>query len=360
MIKVDIVVKLIKDLNLDGILINSDDNRFWFSKFLSSAGYFFINKKHEVFFLIDGRYYDFACSFFKETKVQVVLLKTSINKTLKDLILDLLDKLEIRKLGIESEYTSLKDYMFLNSIKDLKLISFDSYKLRSIKDENEINNLQIAANIAAETIEWIRKQIKPGMTEKEVAKMITIHMLELGGSKNSFDPIVASGINGSNPHHKPTNKVIENGDMITIDIGCVYNGYCSDITRSFILGNKPNNDKMVEIYNKVLEAQLKGIESAIIGNTGSEVDKVCRDIISSSEYKDFFNHSTGHGVGIQVHELPNVSASNNEKLVNNNVITIEPGIYVPKIGGVRIEDTIVIRENKPIILTIKASKNLFN
>lgn len=197
------------------------------------------------------------------------------------------------------------------------------------------------------------------MSEKEVAKMITIHMLELGASKNSFDPIVASGINGANPHHKPTDKLIELGDMITIDIGCIYNGYCSDITRSFILGTKPTNNELIDIYNKVLEAQLAGIDAAIVGKSGFEVDKVCRDIISNSKYKDYFNHSTGHGVGIQVHELPNVSINNNEHLVNNNVITIEPGIYVPNIGGVRIEDTIVVYENKPIILTRKANKNIF-
>lgn len=357
--KTNIILKLIADLNVDGVLINSEDNRYWFANFLSSAGYLFINKNKEILFLIDGRYFESALEHFNGTDIKVVLLQTSKEKTLKDLIIEVLNKLSIKKLAIESEYTSLKDYMFLTSIDDLTITAFDSFKLRSVKEDKEIENLQIAADIAAETIEWIKTKIKPGMTEKEVAKMITIHMLELGGSKNSFEPIVASGLNGANPHHKPTNKEIKLGDMITIDIGCIYNGYCSDITRSFILGKEPNNPELISIYNKVLEAQLAGIESAISGTTGASVDKVCRDIISESKYKDFFNHSTGHGVGIQVHELPNISSTNKEQLVNNNIVTIEPGIYVPNVGGVRIEDTIVIQDNKPIILTKKANKKMF-
>lgn len=358
--KLHFLENFFKKNNVDGILLLSDDNRYWFTNFLSSAGYLFINKKLESILLIDGRYYENAKKQL-EPNIKVELLKPSNASPLKEQISTILAKLNINSLMLESEYVNIKDYdYFKNNFPNLLISSFDSLSLRIIKDDKELEYLQHAADIAADTIEWIKTKLKPGLTEKEVARMITIHMLELGAEKNSFDPIVASGINSSNPHHKPSEKIIEYGDMVTVDIGCIYKGYCSDITRSFILGDKPNNIEMIDIYNIVLKAQLSGIENTTINITGEQLDSVCRNIISNSKYKDYFCHGTGHGVGIQVHEEPYISPNSKTILMNNNVITIEPGIYVPNVGGVRIEDTIVVKENgQPIVLTRKANKELY-
>ena len=355
--KIDIVNKTIVDNQLDGIMLSSDDNRFWFMNFESSAGFLFINKKNKTIFLVDGRYFEKACISLKD-KIDEVRLLTS-DKPLNQQMSEIFNELDMKNIGIEAEYTNLNQYNSYLKMIDFKFTPFNSVVLRAIKEDYEIDLLKKAADIAAETIEWIKTQIKPGMTEIEVANMISKHMLDLGASKNSFDPIVASGVNGSFPHHKPGNKVIEMGDMITVDIGCIYKGYCSDITRSFILGDKANNPEMIEIYNVVLESQLTGIEKATNNINGLDLDLVCRNIISNTKYANYFSHSTGHGVGIQVHEEPYVSSRNKNIFKNNSVITIEPGIYVPETGGVRIEDTIVIRDNKAIVLTRKANKDLY-
>lgn len=355
--KIDIVNKTIVDNQLDGIILASDDNRFWFMNFVSSAGFLFINKQNKTIFLVDGRYFEKACIQLKD-KINEVRLLTA-NKSLNEQISEILNELNMKNVGVEAEYTNLLQYNNYQKMSEFNFKPFNSIVLRAIKEEYEIDLLQKAADIAAETIEWIKTQIKPGMTELEVANMISKHMLDLGASKNSFDPIVASGVNGSFPHHKPTDKKIAMGEMITVDIGCIYQGYCSDITRSFILGNKANNPEMIDIYNVVLDAQLSGIEKATNKINGLDLDLVCRNIISKTKYADYFSHSTGHGVGIEVHEEPYVSAKNKENFKNNSVITIEPGIYVPNLGGVRIEDTIVVKDNKAIVLTRKASKELY-
>lgn len=332
----------------------SEHNRFWLTEFASSAGMIFINKNGESVMIIDGRYFEKAKVAAKN--ISKFVLQGENKKPFNEQIKEILTSLKIHSLGLEKEYTTLNQLEFFQEIEGIKLFSFNAVQLREVKEEAEIESLQKAADIAAETIEWAKTMIKPGMTEIEIANIISKHMLDLGASKNSFDPIVASGVNGAIPHHHPSEKVVENGEMITLDIGCVYNGFCSDITRSFVLGGKAKNPEILEIYNIVLKSQTEGIKAAKNGATGAEVDKVCRDIISNTKYKDYFVHSTGHGVGIEVHELPNVTKSNTKKLVPNNVVTVEPGIYVPGIGGVRIEDTILITDSDALLLTKKATK----
>ncbi len=194
------------------------------------------------------------------------------------------------------------------------------------------------------------------MTELEVANLSYQKMLEFGATKQSFDTIVASGINGSFPHHKPTDKKIEAGELVTIDMGCIYKGYCSDITRTFPVGGPIKDKQLQEAYDVVLASNKAGIAAVKAGVKGSHVDKVARDIISNSEFKDYFVHSTGHGVGIDVHELPSVSPSYEGRLLNNAVVTVEPGIYIPNVGGIRIEDMVLVHDDEPIVLTYGIEK----
>ena len=229
--------------------------------------------------------------------------------------------------------------------------------MRNIKSEAEVKILQKAADITVKVFNLVVKYVKPGITERDISKKITTLFIENGAEKNSFDPIVASGTNGAYPHHRDSLRKIKNGEFITLDFGCVYHGYCSDMTRTILVGPKPigkNNLKVAEYYIIVKEAQEKAIKEAKPGMTGKQVDAIARDHIKSKGYT--FGHSTGHGLGIDVHEYPLASPSYDIPLEEGCCITIEPGIYVEGVGGVRIEDDIILKKTGNIVLTKKAKK----
>ncbi|MCV3743354.1 aminopeptidase P family protein [Ureaplasma sp. ES3154-GEN] len=336
----------------DGMMLFSTYNRFWFLEFASSDGFVFINKEGRAIYLVDGRYITAAEKEAKNAEVR--LLQRTKNKSTSDLIKEVLADLGIKNLLVEGDYLNLNVHNYVAEMVETT-IPFTSASLRAIKTPEEIANLQKACEIAADACAWIQTQNIVGLTEKQVANMLTKHMLDLGATKNSFDPIVASGPNGGVPHHHPSDRVIQNNDMVTTDIGCEYNGYVSDITRSFLVGDK-NNPQMQKIYDLVKQAQQMGIDKLSTSVTGKDVDKVCRDFIEQAGYGEYFTHGTGHGVGIEVHELPNTNQGNNELLFNYAVVTVEPGIYIPNVGGVRIEDTIAIIDGKPVVLTKNAPK----
>ncbi|MCV3754020.1 aminopeptidase P family protein [Ureaplasma zalophigenitalium] len=351
--KIDQVVNMIKQFKeADGMMLYSTHNRYWFLEFASTDGYVFINKEGRAIFLVDGRYITAAKQ--EAVNAEVRLLQRTKEKTSADLLQDALNELNIKNLLVEGDYLTLNTHEFIASMVNTT-IPFTSAALRAIKTPEEISFLQKACEIAADTCAWIQKQDIIGLTEKQVANMLTKHMLDLGAEKNSFDPIVASGPNGGVPHHHPSDRVIENNDMVTTDIGCYYKGYASDITRSFLVGDK-NNPKMQEIYDLVKKSQQAGIDMLSDQVTGAQVDDICRQIIKDAGYDEYFTHGTGHGVGIEVHELPNTNQGNKELLFNYAVVTVEPGIYLPHVGGVRIEDTIAIIDGKPVVLTKNAPK----
>lgn len=339
----------LNDKGADAFLFISEINRFWVTKFQSSFGYL-VCFPNSMDLYIDGRYFENAWAQINIPNINIHLFK-SVNSILEDL-----KKKSIKKILVEEEFFLLSEYTDME-LYFKEIIPYSTRILRIQKDTDEITNLKMAAKIVCETMEWIQKEIKIGMSEKEIAALVTYKMMQMGATKNSFDPIVASGINGAFPHHKPTNKKICNNEFITIDMGCIYNGYCSDLTRTFPIGIP--NPKLIEAYNIVLKANLEGIKKSVSNIKGNELDKICRDIISQTEFSDFFVHSTGHGVGIEVHEFPNVSRLYNEHILNNSIITIEPGIYIPGLGGIRIEDMVLINDNSPIVLTDLASKKNF-
>lgn len=353
-----IILHFLKQNKCDGMLLHNSYNRRWFLNFNSSFGFLLIGKSKAIF-ITDSRYFLAAKKKIKKSNIEVWCISSEKNHDLISLLKSAKEKLNISKVLIEEEYTNLSEYKLIKKIwPENNIESFISRNLRTIKNNKELNDLQIAANIIVDTVKWLWKVIKPGMTEIEVAKLISVKIISLGGEKNSFDPIVAAGINGANPHHKPSDYVIKEGDMITVDLGCYYNGYASDMTRTFVLGKTCNTPELIDIYKLVYKAQTTGIQAAKNKINGVDLDNVCRTIIDSTKYRGLFGHGTGHGVGLEVHELPNVNMSNNKMFENNNVITIEPGIYKKGVGGVRIEDTIVIRNNNPIILTAKCPKTL--
>lgn len=211
-----------------------------------------------------------------------------------------------------------------------------------IKTEEEINKLKGASKLADECFEFICNKIKIGMTEKEIAKQMDDFMLKGGATALSFETIVGSGENSSQIHSTPTDRKIEYGDIILLDFGCVVDGYCSDISRTIFIGEV--KDEYREIYQIVLEAQQKGIEKITNEMTAKEADFVCREVINNKGYD--FAHALGHGVGTEVHEEPVISPKREDVLENNMVFTIEPGIYLENKFGVRIEDTVLLKDGK--------------
>ncbi len=227
--------------------------------------------------------------------------------------------------------------------------------LRAAKDEEELARMRQAQRITDEAFREILNFIRPGLTEQEVAARLVYELLRRGGRRVSFDPIVAAGANGSMPHAVPGETVIQPGMFVTMDFGCVYEGYCSDMTRTVAVGQP--TDEMERVYHTVLEAQRAGIAAARAGVTGSEVDRAARQVIQQAGYGSFFSHSFGHSLGLEIHESPNASPSEQTVFPAGAVISAEPGIYLPGHFGVRIEDVLVLREGGCEDIT-QAPKNL--
>lgn len=335
----------------DAFLFVSDVNRYWLTGFESSAGYV-VSTKSKIYLFLDKRYYQKAVDEISNSKVEVIVFDGG-----KSQICNFLKNLNAETVLVEKEYFLFDDYMELSdSIKTI--ISYPSDFLRLQKTEKEIEYTQKACDIVCETMNWIESQLKPGLSEKEIAVMVSCHMLQLGASKNSFDPIVASGPNGAYPHHKPTDRVIQNDEFVTIDMGCIYKGYCSDLTRTYPIGTP--DAILIKAYQTVFKSNQLGIQKASYNLTGQQLDKICRDVISSTEFKDYFVHGTGHGVGINVHETPYVSPVFNKLIQSNSIITIEPGIYIPGLGGIRIEDMVLVcKERENVLMTQKAKVFVF-
>jgi Xaa-Pro aminopeptidase len=288
---------------LEAILISHPINRRYMTGFTGTAGVALLTEK-EAMFITDFRY-------VAQVKEQC------------------------------PDYTLVRQAR-LNSIR-LEPVSGLIEKLRLVKEPEELLLIKEAAKIADRAFEQILQQIRPGMTEKEVALRLEVIMREHGATSSSFDTIVASGWRSALPHGVASDKVIEKGDLVTLDFGAYYQGYASDITRTVMMG-KPT-EKQKEIYQIVLEANKKAIAGVQPGKTGKEVDAIARNYIKEHGYGDYFGHSTGHGLGMEVHEEPLVSTRGEEALVPGMVITIEPGIYIPDLGGVRIEDDLIVTES---------------
>ena len=213
-------------------------------------------------------------------------------------------------------------------------------ELRQSKDDEEIENLKAAQRIADKALTQLLEEIRPGMTEKEISGRLQYLMMAGGAEKMSFDPIIASGPNSSLPHAVPTERKVMAGDFLTIDFGCIYNGYCSDTTRTVAIGYA--TDEMKKVYDTVLQAQLAGIAKAKTGVIGREVHEAAHDVIRAAGYGEYFGHGFGHSLGIEIHEAPNFNTRNNDPMPDRAVVSAEPGIYLPDWGGVRIEDDITV------------------
>lgn len=335
---------------VEAMFIKSPINRRYLTGFTGSSGYVLITH-HEAYLLTDFRYMTQAPQ--QAEGYTVVEHGPKVMESIKELLF----ANKISQLGFEqddvsySEYTSFSEQ--LQPEVTLLPVSGLVEQLRMFKDAEELKIMQRAADLADATFSHILNVVKPGMTEREVDLAMEFYMRSHGATASSFDTIVASGERSSMPHGVASERVIEGNEFITFDFGALLDGYCSDLTRTIALGSpKP---QLKEIYDIVLEAQLHTLAHIKSGMTGREADALARDIITKYGYGEQFGHSTGHGLGMEVHESPRLSKLSDDILQPGMVVTVEPGIYLPGIGGVRIEDDIVITETGIVILT-KSSK----
>ena len=334
-------------------LIISPENRKYFTGFESSDGFLLVSSNRAVF-ITDGRYIEAAQK--QISNCEVLLLEKPYPQ-----IARVLGEMNCAGLLVESTRMTVSTYNSLKGVLKRIPISTDNTldtlinTLRSVKTENEVENIIQAQRIAEKAFEHILNFIKVGLTEKEIALELDFFMLRNGGERLSFETIVVSGKNSSMPHGVPSNKKIEDGDFITLDFGTIINGYHSDMTRTVAMGFA--TDEMKKVYNTVLQAQENCLSNIKAGVSCKIGDNFAREVITNAGYGNFFTHSTGHGVGVEIHEYPNLSPSSDSILQIGNIVTVEPGIYMPEKFGVRIEDMALITENGCINLT-KANKDL--
>ena len=263
-----------------------------------------------------------------------------------------------KRIGFESNYLTYAEFKKLETSADgAELFAADNEisSPRRIKDEGEIKKILAAEALGDAAFSYVLNIIHAGMTEKEVAYEIESYMRKNGASGTSFETIVASGVRSALPHGTASDKIIENGDFVTMDFGCVLDGYCSDMTRTVVIGRASERQK--EIYNVVLSAQKAAIKEISAGKKCSDIDAAARKIIEDAGYGKYFGHALGHSVGIEIHEMPCFSPKSKDLAETGNVITVEPGIYIEGFGGVRIEDVVAISPKYAANLT-KSEKDL--
>lgn len=328
------IKKLKKALEHDGFLIQNPVDLYYFTGLEMSAGKLLV-LKDAIWLLVDGRYIEAAK---ERSPVPVKLDKPN-------LLLELIPKGS--KIGIDSEKTSLQSYMDLQTLWKKASVKPVPEKgtvsqLREIKDAAEIELLRKAAKLGSLGYDHVANHLKTGITEKELADSLEQFWKKQGAQGVAFDPIIAFGPNSSKPHYRAGDVPLKSNQHVLIDIGVTLNHYHSDMTRVVFTGRKQK--KIVEIYDIVAEAHLRAKKLAKSGAAIASLDTAAREYISSKGYGEYFSHSLGHGIGLEVHEAPAVRSST-QKLKKGMVITIEPGIYLPGIGGVRIEDTYLILQS---------------
>ncbi len=314
-------------------LVTDHKNVRYLSGFTGTSGYVLLNQR-EAYFLTDFRYAEQAKR--QCPHLEIVIYKPHVFDSVVELTKG------AKTLLVEAGNITLENYQKLQEKLKTAVIGTKDLveKLRMVKDQKEIALIEEAARITDEAFLEVCDFIKPGVREKDIARELEFAMKRKGASQVAFDFIVASGERGALPHGVASDKIIKAGEFVTLDIGAVYEGYHSDMTRTVAV--EQADDFLKEIYEIVLNSQEQALKAVKAGKSGFEIDKIARDIITDSGYGENFGHGLGHGVGLDIHEQPRVSPQADTILEENMIITIEPGIYLPQKGGVRIEDLVVV------------------
>ena len=338
-------------LDLDAFLVTDLVNIRYLTGFTGSNAILLV-KKNQSYLITDFRYKEQVNKEVRDCKIFVTNTSLYVYLFQKELL-----KPGMR-VGFEETNLPFSLYKRLKKLfKGIKFLPFSDIieNISIIKDDDEIRSTKKAAEISDRAFNYILELIKPGLSEIEIASELSYRMKLLGSEGDAFDIIVASGKNSSLPHLKPTPRKLKENDIVLMDFGAIVNGYHSDISRTIFLGKPSNEEK--EIYQIVLDAQKVALNNAREGILARDLDGLARDYISNKGYSKYFIHSLGHGLGLRIHQAPKVSFLSNEVLKENMIITIEPGIYLPKKFGIRIEDDIVIKKDGSINLT-KSTKEI--
>ena len=337
---------------LDAMLLTGEANCYYATGFMGE-GIALVTRRGSWYFT-DSRYTEAAGMAIGDA---AVIREVSRERPFSALINEALAASGAEKVGFEDQRMTVAEHAVYSEKLHCTLTPASSLmtELRGSKDEEELSCMTAAQRIAEGALEQILKEIRPGMTEKEIAARLNYLMVSAGAEKTAFDTIVASGPNGSMPHAVPGMRKVREGDFITMDFGCVYKGYCSDMTRTVALGRP--SDEMRNVYDIVLQAQLAGIAAARAGVTGAAIDGAARKVIQDAGYGACFGHSFGHSLGIDIHEAPNAAPGNDKPMPDGAVVSAEPGIYLPGKFGVRIEDVMILRPDGAQVIT-KAPKAL--
>jgi Xaa-Pro aminopeptidase len=328
---------------VDALLVTRLPNVRYLTGFTGSAGILLVTTA-DALFVTDGRYRDQASEQLGAAGVAARVAIGATQADQREALSAAVADAGVGRLGLEAQgITWAQQRTFAEEwFPDIELLATTDVVegLRRVKDDGEVARIEAACAIADDTLAALLPTLADGPTELEFAIALEFGMRERGASGNSFDPIVASGPNGAKPHARPSERAIGRGELVVLDFGCIVDGYCSDMTRTVSVGD-PGPDAR-HLYEVVLESQAAGSAAVAPGAVCSDVDRASRDVIEAAGWGDAFLHGTGHGVGIEIHEAPRVGSTSGDTLASGAVVTVEPGVYLTGIGGVRIEDTLVV------------------
>ena len=345
------IAKIQKQLEvqgLDAVLITDEKNQRYATGFPITDGAVFVSRDR-AWLITDSRYIEAATAAVAGSGITVVLYTKEHGLT--DCLREAIRESGAEKLAAEDRKLSYSEYLAYEKDLGRELLGAGDMfiTLRAVKSGEELDSMREAQRISEKALEAVLHTIKPGMTEKQVAAELVYHMLLNGSEANSFDPIVVTGSKTSLPHGVPGDKVIQAGDFLTMDFGCLKNGYCSDMTRTVAVGYA--TEEMRIVYDVVLRAQLAGIDAARAGIQGKVIDAAARKVITDAGYGEYFGHGFGHSLGLDIHERPNANPAGEAIMPEGSVCSAEPGIYIPGRFGVRIEDVMILRENGAEVIT---------
>ena len=327
---------------IDALLVTDLTNVRYLTGFSGTNGQLLVGPSGAIFFT-DPRYEARAGDLVEGADIVIYPARIT------DVLGEHLTRLEITKLGIEGSMTlAERDDLQASLGKDLVTTKGVVERLRRTKDEDEVASLREAVRIGDEAFSWVLDRLVPGASEKQIALDLEMRMRLNGADGTSFPPIVGSGPLSAHIHHSPSDRTLEKGDLVLVDFGCKIDGYCSDLTRTIVMG--PASEQQLEVYDLVLAAHEAGIEAVKAGVGGADVDRAARYVIDRGGHGERFGHGLGHGVGLDIHEAPRLHRISEDTLEVGDVVTVEPGVYIPNSGGVRIEDCVLVTESGAEVL----------
>jgi Xaa-Pro aminopeptidase len=334
------VARQLDELEVDALLVTDLTNVRYLTGFSGTNGQLLVTPSDAIF-LTDPRYEGRARELVRAAAVLIY------PERLTDELRQRLPDAAVRRLGFEAKTVTVAQRDDLDErLVDVEPVATTGVveSLRRTKDPEEVELIREAVRLGDSAFGWALSRIAPGVTERELALELEVRMRESGADDVSFEPIVGSGPLSAHVHHTPTDRTMEKGELVLLDFGCRWQGYCSDLTRTVVLG--AGAPEQHALYDTVLAAQGAGLQAVSTGATGIDVDAAARRVIEEAGHGERFGHGLGHGVGLQIHEAPRLHRISEDTLTSGDVVTVEPGVYVPGVGGVRIEDCVLVLEGK--------------